>query len=290
MSPLMILPAPAVQEDFTPSIFSDLLRLLLQQSGTSAGTALSCPGDRTTNPTADTIKRSLPSKWSEHQPQQLASATAGWVEYTSQPIILASASQTFMDADLVEQAAAGNERAFELLVERYESQVWQFVYYHLAHTDDVQDIVQFVFLQLYLSLPRLQGHLFSTRSQQPLKSWLLQVARNRCYDERHRKHHILFSDMETTSEEEINPFESLPDTAPLPEETVEQQDQQRLLQDAIQMLPSHFRSIVSLRYREELTFREIGQRLRIPENTARTYFQRARPLLRVALASLEGER
>jgi RNA polymerase sigma-70 factor, ECF subfamily len=73
--------------------------------------------------------------------------------------------------------------------------------------------------------------------------------------------------------------------APLPADAVEQQDQQRLLQDAIQALPPRFRTIVSLRYREELTFREIGQRLHIPENTAKTYFQRARPLLRAALAS-----
>ena len=43
------------------------------------------------------------------------------------------------------------------------------------------------------------------------------------------------------------------------------------------------------RYREELTFREIGHRLGIPENTAKTYFQRVRPLLRTALASLEAE-
>jgi RNA polymerase sigma-70 factor (ECF subfamily) len=143
-------------------------------------------------------------------------------------------------------------------------------------------------LQLYLFLPKLQGHLISTRSQRPLKSWLLRVARNRCVDERRKQHPCLFfSDLEAATEEESSLLEYLPDTAPLPEETVEQQDQQRLLQEAIQALPSHYRSIVFLRYREELTFREIGRRLSISENTAKTYFQRARPLLRTALASLE---
>jgi RNA polymerase sigma-70 factor (ECF subfamily) len=190
------------------------------------------------------------------------------------------------DADLLAQAAIGNERAFELLVQRYETQIRQFVYYHLARTDDVQDVVQFVFLQLYLYLPRLQGRLVFTRSQQPLKSWLFQVARNRCLDEHSKKHLFLFSDLPAVSEEESSPFEDLPDTAPFPEEVVEQQEQQRLLQGAIQTLPSKLRAIVSLRYREELTFREIGHRLNIPENTAKTYFQRARPLLRTALTCL----
>lgn len=189
---------------------------------------------------------------------------------------------------LVELATAGNEQAFELLVQRYETQVWQFVYHHLARPEDVQDVVQFVFLQLYLFLPRLQGHLISTRNQRPLKSWLMQVARNRCHDEHRKQHPCLFSELETVAEEEVNPLEYLPDTALLPEDVVEQQDRQRQLQAAIQTLPRSYRPIVSLRYREELTFREIGRRLRIPENTARTYFQRARPLLRAALVSLEA--
>lgn len=300
MSQLMILPSPAKQEDITESIFSDLLRSFPQQRGISVGNDLSCPPDHPLNTTADTINRSLQSntdatnrslqsKPSKHQSQKSAGETAGRVEHKLQSIGSVRISQSSTDADLVDQAAAGHERAFELLVERYEAQVWQFVYHHLARTDDVQDIVQFVFLQLFLFLPRLEGHLFSTRSQQPLKSWLFQVARNRCHDERRKKHQLLFSDLDTASEEETSPFEYLTDTAPLPEETAEQQDQQRLLLDAIQTLPSHFRSIVSLRYHEDLTFREIGQRLHIPENTAKTYFQRARPLLRTALASLWEE-
>jgi RNA polymerase sigma-70 factor, ECF subfamily len=68
-----------------------------------------------------------------------------------------------------------------------------------------------------------------------------------------------------------------------PEACVEKQDLQHSLRDAIQTLPSRYRSIVSLRYEEELTFREIGQRLQMPENTAKTYFQRA------ALVSQEEE-
>ena len=267
MSQLMILPTPAAQEDFTEFVFSDLLRSLLQQRG-DASEAAQRP---------------------EHQPQKSASEAVGRVRYGPQPTVSVSVSQDTTDADLVEQAATGNERAFELLVQRYEKLVWQFVYYHLPRTEDVQDVVQFVFLQLYLFLPRLRGHLVSTRSQQPLKSWLLQVARNRCHDEHRKKHPCLFSELEIATEEESSLLEYLPDTAPLPEDAVEQQDLQILLQKTIQALPPHFRPIVSLRYREDLTFREIGHRLNIPENTAKTYFQRARPLLRTALASLWEE-
>ncbi|SRR5713226_3122318 len=261
MSQLMTLPPLVTQEDFTEFVFSDILRSILQK------------------PVYESVEQP------EHRTQeQQINETVERVGYESQHIVQEIVSQDSTDTSLVEQAASGNERAFELLVHRYEALVLHFVNHHLAYSEDAQDIVQFVFLQLYLFLPRLRGHLVSTRSQQPLKSWLLQVARNRCRDERRKKHPFLFSELETVTEEENNPLEYIPDTTPLPEEFIEEQDQRRLLQDAIQALPSRYHSIVSLRYQEELTFREIGQRLHMPENTAKTYFQRARPLLRSALA------
>jgi RNA polymerase sigma factor (sigma-70 family) len=65
----------------------------------------------------------------------------------------------------------------------------------------------------------------------------------------------------------------------------EYHDLQKSLQQAIQSLPPKFRSVVQLRYTKELSFGEIGRLLNMPENTAKTYFQRARPLLRAALVS-----
>src|SRR5207249_11639668 len=70
---------------------------------------------------------------------------------------------------------------------------------------------------------------------------------------------------------------------PLPEELAEQSDLQYRLQGAIQTLPIKFRSVVLLRYAGQLSFSEIGQTLNMPEATAKTYFQRAKPLLRTAL-------
>ena len=59
--------------------------------------------------------------------------------------------------------------------------------------------------------------------------------------------------------------------------------QQQRLQEAIQTLPIKFRSVVLLRYAGQLSFSEIGQILNMPEATAKTYYQRAKPLLRAAL-------
>jgi len=112
------------------------------------------------------------------------------------------------------------------------------------------------------------------------------VARNRCLDELRRKRVLRFAEVETLSEEEESDVLTvLPDSRPLPDELVERRElQQRLLQ-AIGALPPKFRAVVYLRYREQLTFPEIGQALGMPEATAKTYFSRAKPLLRASLAS-----
>jgi len=181
------------------------------------------------------------------------------------------------DGILAQQAIAGDQHAFEILVQRYSTPLFNFICRFLGDYDQACDILQQVFLQLYISLPNL-------RTGDPLKAWLFQVARNRCLDELRRKHAIHFSELEPASDDdELSPLATLPDTAPLPEELAERRDLQQCLQKAIQTLPPKFRSVVLLRYAGQLSFSEIGQALKMPEATAKTYFQRAKPLLRAAL-------
>jgi RNA polymerase sigma factor (sigma-70 family) len=182
------------------------------------------------------------------------------------------------DSVLARQILAGDQKAFETLVQRYSTPLFNFICRFLGDYDQACDISQQVFLQLYLSLPTL-------RTGDPLKAWLFQVARNRCLDELRRKHAIHFSELESASDEdELSPLASMPDTSPLPEELAEHHDLQECLQRAIEALPPKFRSVVLLRYAGQLSFSEIGQVLAMPEATAKTYFQRAKPLLRTALS------
>ncbi len=188
------------------------------------------------------------------------------------------------DNVLVRQVAEGDHEAFEALVRRYDAPLFNFIRRYVKDYEQSHDILQHVFFQLYLHIPQLNTNLSTLHTREPIKAWLYQVAWNRCMDDLRKKKPILFSDLEIGDEEEAWSFlETIPDPCPLPEEVAEQSDMQKRLHQAIQTLPFKFRRIVILRYREELTFVEIGQMLNIPQNTAKTYFQRARPLLRNAL-------
>jgi RNA polymerase sigma factor (sigma-70 family) len=188
-------------------------------------------------------------------------------------------SSEMSDGMLALQSLDGDEHAFEELLNRYRPALFKFILKILHDYDQACDVLQQVFLQLYISLPTLH-------TERPLKNWLFQVARNRCLDELRRKRVIHFSELEALNDEDESAvLDLVPDPHPLTEEIVERHDLQERLLRAIQSLPPKFRSVVFLRFTAQLTFPEIGKALDMPEATAKTYFSRAKPLLRASLAS-----
>jgi len=186
------------------------------------------------------------------------------------------------DGLLIEQALAGDQCAFESLAHRYHHQLVSHIRGLLNDYDQSYDVLQHVYLQLYLSLPILLRNV-------SLKAWLFQVARNRCLDElrkRRRRPEVPFSTIERENGEEgLSPLDALPDPKPLLEEMTESSELHGLLHAAIGSLPPKLRSIVHLHCFRQLTFSEIGRTLNMPETTVKTYFYRSLPRLRSALAS-----
>jgi RNA polymerase sigma factor (sigma-70 family) len=182
------------------------------------------------------------------------------------------------DDELVQQALAGDMSGFETLVERYKPMLTNSAYQILRNRQKVEDVLQFVFLQLFLSLDTFHA-------DKSIRAWLFKVVYNRCMDELRRVQPIYFSELRVSEgvEDEFIPFEFVPDPTPLPEEIAEQHELQQRILRAISILPPRLRSVVFLRYTWQKSFAEISQILNIPEATAKTYFHRAKPYLRATL-------
>lgn len=181
------------------------------------------------------------------------------------------------DSVLVQQALAGNQDSFETLVSRYKQSLLGLIYRYLGEYHEAHDVLQQVWLQLYLSLATL-------RPNTHIKPWLFTVARSRSLDVLRRKRLLSFSEIETGNEEdEAASLDAIPDTSPTPEELAEHRDLQQAIQSAILALPHTYRSVVLLYYGEQLNYSEIGRVLNVPCSTVKTRFHRAKPLLRAAL-------
>lgn len=186
------------------------------------------------------------------------------------------------DGVLVTRALAGDQSAFDALVNRYQSMLASYIGGFFKDSEQVFDVLQQVFLQLYLSLPVLLTNV-------SLHAWLFQVAHNRCLDKLRRmcrQAAVPFSTLEWGyGEEEQSMVVAIPDSDPLPEEVAETNDQYCSLHQAIAALPQQLRSIVLLRCFRQLTFTEIGRLLHLPASTVKTYYYRSLPHLRRMLAA-----
>jgi RNA polymerase sigma-70 factor, ECF subfamily len=188
------------------------------------------------------------------------------------------------DSLLLQQALSGDQLAFEALMSRYRKPLVGLILHYVGEYHEVEDILQHVWLQLYLSLASLRPNV-------QMKPWLFTVARNRSLDflrhkQRLSKRLLFFCELETRIEEDEGAFlDAIPDTHPTPEEQAELHDLQRDIQRAIQSLPRTYRPVVWHFYRNQLTYAEIGRILGLPGSTVRTQFNRAKPFLRDVFTS-----
>jgi RNA polymerase sigma factor (sigma-70 family) len=188
------------------------------------------------------------------------------------------------DNVLVSRALSGDQEAFEALVSRYKKPLLGLIYHYVGEYNEAEDVLQQVWLQLYLSLATLRVYV-------RIKPWLFTVARNRCLDFLRHKHLLsnrllFFSEMKSGNEEDEATFlDAIPDTSPTLEELAEQHDLQHEIWHAIQALPQTYHSIFVLYYREQLNYAEIGRILDVSASTVKTKFKRAKPLIRAVFTA-----
>ena len=93
-------------------------------------------------------------------------------------------SQTNPEAALVRRCQAGDQQAFQEIVERHQSKVFSIIYGIVRSRNDAEDIAQQVFTKVYFSIKN-----FDLRSS--LLTWIYKITVNECYDVTPRSGKIL---------------------------------------------------------------------------------------------------
>lgn len=177
------------------------------------------------------------------------------------------------DKHILVRAKRGELDAFEELVRRYEKRVYAVALRSSGSPEDAADIVQEVFLRAWRSIESFRGDSgFST--------WLFRITMNMCVDFARHKH----SQPQTQSivDEEENERQ-VPDTAPTPEEHLENRELGRELAAALDEISEEHRRIVLLRDVSGMSYTEIADVLEISEGTVKSRLSRARIALRKVL-------
>lgn len=179
------------------------------------------------------------------------------------------------DRELIKKARAGDDKAFEELVRRYESQIAATVHGMLGNTDVADDIGQEVFIRFHKSMSRF-------REDAALGTYLTRIAINLSINElNRRKRRSLFF----KSPEENNLIEP----SRSPDAEIIRNERQEIVQTAIQKLEPKFRSVVVLRLIEGYSTDETAKILNIPLGTVLSRLSRAQKKLKAKLVPLIQE-
>ena len=184
------------------------------------------------------------------------------------------------DKDLIAEVLEGSTESFEPLVVKYQSRIFALARRYARREDEVEDIVQTVFLKAYSKLS-------SYRGDAPFEHWLMRTATYTCYDflrKHQRNREWNASDL---SEEENDWFENIGE-----ESTAEtnREAASTLVHKLLEGLKPEDRHIITLLELEHQTVKEIAELTGLSESNVKVKAHRAREKMRSALARIAPEK
>ncbi len=190
-----------------------------------------------------------------------------------------------MDADdrsVVAAVLNGQQHRFGELVERYQTQIVNYVCRMLGNYEDAVDLSQDVFLKAYSALG-------SYRPQYPFPAWLFRIARNAAIDEI-RKRRLATVSLDAPMEFEDGAAGRDVESPGLdPQDAFLGLEFADRISTAIDELPEKYREPIVLRHAADLSYEEIAEALELPIGTVKTRIFRARDALRQSLGDLFEE-
>ena len=180
------------------------------------------------------------------------------------------------DKHIVAQARRGELSAFEELVTRYEKRVYAIALRSSGSPEDAADITQEVFLRAWRSMKDFRG-------DSGFATWLFRITMNQCVDYARHKQSLPPTQPLVQGEEDEERELPIPDTAPTPEEHLENSELGRELAAALDEVSDEHRRIVLLRDVSGMSYTEIAEILEVSEGTVKSRLSRARIALRKIL-------
>ena len=183
------------------------------------------------------------------------------------------------DEELVKKARKGDQRAFDLLVRKYQHRIFALISRYVRDQDEVQDVAQDAFIKAWRALPRFRG-------DSAFYTWLYRIAVNTA------KNHLVSqgrrppgSDIDAEDAEQFIDADGLRDIG-TPESNLMSEELEAVIHKAIDGLPQELKTAVTLREFEGLSYEDIAAVMECPVGTVRSRIFRAREAIEQAIRPL----
>jgi len=166
------------------------------------------------------------------------------------------------ERELVERCRAGDERAFQELVDRYKDLVFALIARTLQDRSRAEDLAQDVFLRIHRGLPYFRG-------EARLSTWIYRIVANVCLQDHGRGPGGVSLDDNRTPAARAASDRQFGD--------LELRDR---LEKAIAQLPANYRLLIAAHYLQGVQYEELAEALQLPLGTVKTQLYRAKQQLR----------
>ena len=180
---------------------------------------------------------------------------------------MSNESQTVVDQQLVERVKAGDKRAFDLLVKKYQHKIIALIGRYVYDHHEAQDVAQETFIKAYRALPKFRG-------DSAFYTWIYRIAINTA------KNHLVArgrrpADVDVDDAQFFEGDNQLKDIA-TPENQLYKDELELVIKRALNKLPEDLRVALTLREFDGMSYEEIADVMDCPVGTVRSRIFRAR--------------
>lgn len=174
------------------------------------------------------------------------------------------------DGALIERYVAGDNRAFDAIVDRYEGRVYAVAMRMTSNPDDASDVMQETFISAMRALKRFRG-------DAKLSTWLHRVTVNAALDHQRKRSRRPAQPLDEGTHE-------VPSEDPGPDERAESAVRAAAVQQGLAQLSPDHRAVLVLHDLQGMDYAEVADALDVPVGTVKSRIHRAR----LELAKLLG--
>ncbi|MEP6900945.1 MAG: sigma-70 family RNA polymerase sigma factor [Actinomycetota bacterium] len=175
------------------------------------------------------------------------------------------------DTEIIAKVLGGETILYEVIIRRYNSYLYKTGRTYAYNHQDTEDLMQETYINAFTNLQK-----FENRSS--FKTWITKIMLNNCFQK--KKKYSFQKEIPTEFKPHENYQQMFINPPPDADKNILIKELNRVLENALQQIPTDYRMVFSLRELNGLSVTETSEALEISENNVKVRLNRARKMLR----------